>query len=139
MVVKKSLLFVFAALLLAACSTNSPRGFERVVKDVEQNGAEYTQKDWDKADARFEKFCEKYDQYELRQMNREEQREVGRLIARYTKARTMHAAKGLGELLNAGSALVSGFVDELDSDMVDDFDEDDLDEFDKLLEDLLNE
>lgn len=102
-----------AALLLAACATTSPRSFERTVIDVEQNGDKYSQEDWERADACFENFCNRYTYEELQKMSEEEQREVGRLMARYTKARAKSALKDVDGALRTGAALLQGFLEGL--------------------------
>lgn len=102
-----------AILLLAGCASTSPRTFERVVADAEQNGQQYSQEDWERADESFEHFCQRYDYAQLQKMSEEEQREVGRLMARYTKARAKSALKDVDGALRTGAALLKGFLEGL--------------------------
>lgn len=104
---------LLAALLLAACSTTSPRTFERVVADAEQNGAKYNEEDWNRADGDFQRFCQRYDYDQLKAMSEEEQREVGRLMARYVKARVESTVKDFDTLLKTGTTLLKGFAEGL--------------------------
>ena len=109
-----------AVMLLAGCATSSPRTFERVVADAEQNGDKYNQEDWERADENFERFCQRYDYDQLQRMSEEEQREVGRLMARYTKARAKSAMKDLDGMLKTGAALLQGFFEGLGLEIGDD-------------------
>ena len=102
-----------AVLLLAGCATSSPRTFERVVANAEQNGDKYSQEDWERADESFEHFCQRYDYAQLQKMSEEEQREVGRLMARYTKARAKSAMKDLDGFIKTGATLLEGFLEGL--------------------------
>ena len=104
---------LLVSVMLAGCATTSPRSFERVVADAEQNGDKYSQEDWEHADARFEDFCNHYTYDELQKMSEEEQREVGRLMARYTKARAKSALKEVDGVLKTGAALLKGFLEGL--------------------------
>ena len=102
-----------AVMLLAGCATTSPRTFERVVADAEQNGDKYDQEDWEQADARFENFRNHYNYDALQKMSEEEQREVGRLMARYAKVRAKSALKDVDGALKTGAALLRGFLEGL--------------------------
>ncbi len=102
-----------AVLLLAGCASTSPRTFERVVADAEQNGQQYSREDWERADESFEHFCQRYDYAQLQKMSEEEQREVGRLMARYTKARAKSAMKDLDGFIKTGATLLEGFLEGL--------------------------
>ncbi|MBR4505199.1 MAG: hypothetical protein IKP21_00295 [Bacteroidales bacterium] len=102
---------LLAAVLLVACASTSPRTFERTVADVEQNGEKYSQEDWERADVDFDRFCQYYNYDRLQTMSEEEQREVGRLMARYTKARAKSALKDVDGALKTGAALLRGFLE----------------------------
>ena len=102
-----------AVLLLAGCASTSPRTFERVVANAEQNGQQYSREDWERADESFEHFCQRYDYAQLQKMSEEEQREVGRLMARYTKARAKSAMKDLDGFIKTGATLLEGFLEGL--------------------------
>ena len=100
-------------LLAAACSTTSPRTFERVVADAEQNGAKYSEEDWNRADDDFQRFCQRYNYDRLKAMSEEEQREVGRLMARYIKTRVESSVNDFDTLLKTGATLLKGFAEGL--------------------------
>lgn len=112
-VIKRMGVLLMLSVLMVGCATMSPRNFERTVADAERNGANYTKEDWEKADAKFETFCEQYDYDKLRTMSEDEQREVGRLMARYSKARAKSAFGELDDLLRTGSSLLKGFLEGL--------------------------
>ncbi len=119
-VIKRMGVLLMLSVLMVGCATMSPRNFERTVADAERNGANYTKEDWEKADAKFETFCEQYDYDKLRTMSEDEQREVGRLMARYTKARAKSAMKDLDGMLKTGAALLQGFFEGLGLEIGDD-------------------
>lgn len=100
-------------LVAAACTVNTPKSFERVVEGVEQNAASYTPEDWKRADERFEDFAEKYDYECLMALSEEEQKEVGRLIARYYKVRMEYASRQAKDYLRTGGNIMEGYMDEM--------------------------
>ena len=104
-------LMVAVAMLTASCAVVTPRTFERVVVDAEQNGDKYTDEDWQKADKMFEAFSDKYDYERLTQLSQAEQREIGRLTARYLKVRARSAIGEMGKALRAGSEVLRGFME----------------------------
>ncbi len=113
--IRQSILALSAAALLAtSCASTTPGSFERVVDKAENNGASYSEKDWDAADAQYEEFLEKYSDMEtLQSLTPEERKEVGRLTARYLKVRMQHVTVQMKDLIDVGSDLTKGFLDEL--------------------------
>lgn len=110
---KRGCVLLLTVLLAAACSTTSPRTFERVVADAEQNGAKYNEEDWNRADDDFQRFCQRYNYDRLQAMSEEEQREVGRLMARYIKTRVESSVNDFDTLLKTGATLLKGFAEGL--------------------------
>ena len=110
---KRGCVLLLTVLLAAACSTTSPRTFERVVADAEQNGAKYNEEDWNRADDDFQRFCQRYNYDRLKAMSEEEQREVGRLMARYIKTRVESSVNDFDTLLKTGATLLKGFAEGL--------------------------
>ena len=108
---KRFILIPLLALLMTSGVVVTPRTFERVVVDAEQNGANYTREDWEKADKMFEHFSDRYDYDRLADMSEEEQREVGRLTARYLKVRARSAMDEVGKSLKAGFSVMRGFME----------------------------
>lgn len=110
---KRGCVLLLTVLLAAACSTTSPRTFERVVADAEQNGAKYNEEDWNRADDDFQRFCQRYNYDRLKAMSEEKQREVGRLMARYIKTRVESSVNDFDTLLKTGATLLKGFAEGL--------------------------
>lgn len=108
-------LFVLIPLmaLLAGCAVVTPRTFERVVADAEANGDKYTEEDWQNADRMFEQFSDRYDYSRLADLSEQEQREVGRLTARYVKVRARAAMGDVNKTLKAGVSVMRGFIEGL--------------------------
>lgn len=105
---------VSTALLATSCASTTPRSFERVVDKAESDGASYSEKDWEVADAQYGEFMEKYSDMEtLRSLTPEGRKEVGRLAARYLKVRTRVQMRDMQDALEVSSDLTKGFLDEL--------------------------
>ena len=110
---KRYLLLIPIVALLAACAATAPRTFEHEVAVAEQLGDKYNADDWKRVDEHFDRFCQYYNYDRLQTMSEEEQREVGRLMARYAKVRAKAAAKEIGGALKTGATLLGGFLEEL--------------------------
>lgn len=139
MKIKNFALVIVAAAMMLACSPNSVKSFTKVVDDAEQNGAKYTEEEWETADAKYEDFMAKFNDSMLSQMKPEEQREVGRLIARYQKMRLSSYLNSVGKEIDKYKNMTSGYMEEMGSDSVNG-PEQMLDGFlDELLDGLLEE
>jgi len=117
LVISTILFGMIVILLFTACRRPMPRtymnSFERFVEQVEKNASSYSKEQWEKNDQQFGKFVKRY-KTEKRRLSPEENAKVGRLMARYTKAKL-----GPGNLfVLIEEALgwfkcLTGFVDEI--------------------------
>ncbi|MDR0874445.1 MAG: hypothetical protein LBN27_13440 [Prevotellaceae bacterium] len=117
---RKTLFVILTAFLTCACSQYSKtaylKNFESFVADVEQNYQQFTEQDWQKKDAEFEEYSEKYYKKHKRDLTDAEKKKIGKLHARYLIAKS----KGLGgnflDDVKDGINYINGFFDELTED-----------------------
>lgn len=113
-----------ALLCLTMVSCNIPmskdgyvKGFTEFVEDVEANGANYTLKDWEKADDLYENYTEDYYERFADKLTPEDQKALGRCAAKYAKARMASQLQGLSDDIEEGANFMQGYAEELDDDM----------------------
>lgn len=124
---KKSIVWgVLAVVLLCTTmiSCNVPmnkdgyvKGFVKFVEDVEANGSNYTLKDWEKADDLYENYTDDYYVRFYDELTREDQKILGRCVAKYTKVRMASELKGLSDDIEDGANFMEGYLDEIGDDM----------------------
>jgi len=109
-----------AVLLCFTTSCNVPmskdgyvKGFVAFVEEVEANGSNYTLKEWEKADDRFENYTEDYYERFADKLTPADQKTLGRCAAKYAKARAASALKGLSDDIEEGANFMEGYADEL--------------------------
>ena len=80
---KKILFLAIAALLMTACAFSLPGKFTELADKVAAKGADYSPKQWEKANARFEKLVQQYvDKYD--KLSGEDKKEINAAIGKYT-------------------------------------------------------
>ena len=82
---KRIVFLAIAALLMTACAFSLPGKFTQLADKVAEKGADFTPKQWDKANAQFEKLVQQYvDKYE--KLSQEDRKEINAAIGKYTAA-----------------------------------------------------
>lgn len=117
----KSLAVLLMILSLVACGSRQSRprnfiaSFERFVIKVEQGAETYSKDDWKKADETFKKFKQEKSNRENAgvKFSSEEQNKIGKLEARYYKARVASVGKGLIEEVDGDLEYLKGFAEEV--------------------------
>ncbi|MCR4828610.1 MAG: hypothetical protein K5864_04015 [Bacteroidales bacterium] len=84
--------------------------FESFVEEVEQNATTYDYDDWERVDQEYEMFNSRL---ERQRLTSEQRKEVGRLHARYLKARTVGEVNTASKKLSEGIDYAEGFLNEL--------------------------
>ena len=134
------LLAMLMVTFLVSCSGSSPKAFiksfEKFVAKVEADGDNFSNADWDKADAKLAEFSDKYDEISNK-FTTEEKKHIIDLNARYlvkkSKVKGSEAldllnglfskgAETLGNLFGGLEDSVNYLMDEID-DKVDEWDE----------------
>lgn len=112
------LLFFFVLeLVIASCATKQEKyidHFADFVSDLEVSVNDLTQEDWEFLDDEVEGFFEEYNKMS-NSFTKEQQKEIGRLFAKYTRLRIL----AIGEALDNYSGLVDGYFGELFGDSPD--------------------
>ena len=130
--VKVLLSVIILILLLMACRPKPPRGyvnnFERFVERVEKNASSCSEEQWERNDKQFRGFIERY-KTEKQKLSPEENKKIGRLMARYAKAKLrrgiiIDAFKevkgwfdclvGFKEEISDYKSIIQGFLDEIE-------------------------
>ncbi len=108
--------FVFG-LVVISCATKQEKfinNFADFVSDLEISVNDLTQEDWEYLDDEFDGFFEEYKEMS-NSFTKEQQKEIGRLFAKYTRLRIL----AIGEALDNYSGLVDGYLGELFGDSPD--------------------
>ena len=80
---KRILFLAIAALLMTACAFSLPGKFTQLADKVAAKGADFTPKQWEKANAQFEKLVQQYvDKYD--KLSKEDKKEINAAIGKYT-------------------------------------------------------
>ena len=80
---KKLFFLAIAALLMTACAFSLPGKFTELADKVADKGANFTPKQWEKANAQFEKLVQQYvDKYD--KLSKEDKKEINAAIGKYT-------------------------------------------------------
>ena len=79
---KRILFLAIAALLMTACAFSLPGKFTQLADKVAAKGADYSPKQWEKANAQFEKLVQQYvDKYD--KLSKEDRKEINAAIGKY--------------------------------------------------------
>ena len=99
------------------------KGFVSFVEEVETKGANYTLKDWEKADDRFENYTEDYYERFADRLTPADQKTLGRCAARYAKARAASSLKGLSDDIEDGVNFMEGYMEQMGENVQNDVDQ----------------
>ena len=81
--IKRTVFLAIAALLMTACAFSLPGKFTELADKVADKGADFTPKQWEKANAQFEKLVQQYvDKYD--KLSKEDKKEINAAIGKYT-------------------------------------------------------
>ena len=120
---KRIVLLALAALLVAACAFSLPGKFTQLADKAAAKGADWTPKQWENANAQFEKLVQQYvDKYE--KLSNEDKKEINTAIGKYTatalKCGVSDGLKQINALLkqvpstiDTATEGVKGFLEEL--------------------------
>ena len=81
--IKKIIYLALAALLMTACAFSLPGKFTQLADKVAAKGADFSPKQWENANAQFEKLVQQYvDKYD--KLSNEDKKEINAAIGKYT-------------------------------------------------------
>ena len=106
-------LLVAGCLCLASCESKESciNDLKALVENVQENGGEFTEEQWDKANEKFGQLIEKINAYE--DLSEEEVKEVYKLQGQYSATVLKETGKNLKNQLKKAGEAINGFLDGL--------------------------
>ena len=121
--IKRIVFLAIAALLMTACAFSLPGKFTQLADKVAAKGADWSPKQWEKANAQFEQLVQQYvDKYD--KLSNDDKKEINAAIGKYTAtALKCGVADGLKQIdallkqvpnaIDTATEGVKGFLEEL--------------------------
>lgn len=109
------LVFVIAGVLLSSCATAEQRcynNFVSFVESVEQGAPSFTKQDWEACSQAYDVYVQDLDAYS-QLYTPEQNREIGRLKARYHKVCVNYYINRASDIINSMSHQMEGYLDEM--------------------------
>lgn len=113
---KKYILPLLAAgiLSLSACQSKSSRidDLKDFVEEIQKDGEDYTQEQWEKANKKFSQLLDKINSYE--DLSEDELKEVAKLQGQYAATVFKNSGKAIMEQMEKAGAVLDGFFEGID-------------------------
>ena len=113
---KKYILPLLAAgiLSLSACQSKSSRidDLKDFVEEIQKDGEDYTQEQWEKANKKFSQLLDKINSYE--DLSEDELKEVAKLQGQYAATVFKNSEKAIMEQMEKAGAVLDGFFEGID-------------------------
>ena len=123
---KKYILPLLAAgiLSLSACQSKSSRidDLKDFVEEIQKDGEDYTQEQWEKANKKFSQLLDKINSYE--DLSEDELKEVSKLQGQYASTVFKNSGKAIMEQMEKAGAVLDGFLEGVDQGLDDNNEED---------------
>lgn len=123
---KKYILPLLAAgiLSLSACQSKSSRidDLKDFVEEIQKDGEDYTQEQWEKANKKFSQLLDKINSYE--DLSEDELKEVAKLQGQYAATVFKNSGKAIMEQMEKAGAVLDGFLEGVDPTLDDNNEED---------------
>ncbi len=123
---KKYILPLLAAgiLSLSACQSKSSRidDLKDFVEEIQKDGEDYTQEQWEKANEKFSQLLDKINSYE--DLSEDELKEVAKLQGQYAATVFKNSGKAIMEQMEKAGAVLDGFLEGVDQTLDDNNEED---------------
>ena len=119
-------LVIGVSISIVGCTSKVERNIsslEAIVTDVETNGENYSSEDWECINQGYEEVTEQISE-SSEKLTPKQNREIGRLYARYHKAVEKHAISSFSDYMKAASEQLKGYSEEMFGDDGDSFLED---------------
>lgn len=106
-------LLVLSMMGFQSCQSNQSRidDLKDLVEDIQDNGKDYSAKQWEEASAKFDKLLEKINSYD--DLSQEELEEVARLQGQYAATVFKNSGKAIMEQMEKAGAALDGFMEGL--------------------------
>lgn len=123
---KKYILPLLAAgiLSLSACQSKSSRidDLKDFVEEIQKDGEDYTQEQWEKANKKFSQLLDKINSY--KDLSEDELKEVAKLQGQYAATVFKNSGKAIMEQMEKAGAVLDGFLEGVDQTLDDNNEED---------------
>lgn len=104
---KRILVALLAVILTASCTASLPARFTRLADKVESKGANFTEAQWEKANARFRELVQEYkDNYDS--LDSDQKKEINAAIMKYCVA---VAKSGVGNAIDVMHGILEDLPD----------------------------
>ena len=117
-------LWALTTLSIGACQSKSSRidDLKDFVEEIQKDGEDYTQEQWEKANKKFSQLLDKINSYE--DLSEDELKEVAKLQGQYAATVFKNSGKAIMEQMEKAGAVLDGFLEGVDQTLDDNNEED---------------
>jgi hypothetical protein len=107
-------LWALTTLSIGACQSKSSRidDLKDFVKEIQKDGKDYSQEQWEKANEKFSQLLDKINSYE--DLSEDELKEVAKLQGQYAATIFKNSGKAIMEQMEKAGAALDGFLEGVD-------------------------
>lgn len=117
-------LWALTTLSIGACQSKSSRidDLKDFVEEIQKDGKDYSQEQWEKANEKFSQLLDKINSYE--DLSEDELKEVAKLQGQYAATVFKNSGKAIMEQMEKAGAALDGFLEGVDQTLDDNNEED---------------
>lgn len=107
-------LWALTTLSIGACQSKSSRidNLKDFVEEIQKDGKDYSQEQWEKANEKFSQLLDKINSYE--DLSEDELKEVAKLQGQYAATVFKNSGKAIMEQMEKAGATLDGFLEGVD-------------------------
>ena len=107
-------LWALTTLSIGACQSRSSRidDLKDFVEEIQKDGKDYSQEQWEKANEKFSQLLDKINSYE--DLSEDELKEVAKLQGQYAATVFKNSGKAIMEQMEKAGAVLDGFLEGVD-------------------------
>ncbi|HJD95862.1 MAG TPA: hypothetical protein K8W07_13020 [Bacteroides togonis] len=107
-------LWALTTLSIGACQSKSSRidDLKDFVEEIQKDGKDYSQEQWEKANKKFSQLLDKINSYE--DLSEDELKEVAKLQGQYAATVFKNSGKAIMEQMEKAGAALDGFLEGVD-------------------------
>ncbi len=107
-------LWALTTLSIGACQSKSSRidDLKDFVEEIQKDGKDYSQEQWEKANEKFSQLLDKINSYE--DLSEDELKEVAKLQGQYAATVFKNSGKAIMEQMEKAGAVLDGFLEGVD-------------------------
>lgn len=107
-------LWALTTLSIGACQSRSSRidDLKDFVEEIQKDGKDYSQEQWEKANEKFSQLLDKINSYE--DLSEDELKEVAKLQGQYAATVFKNSGKAIMEQMEKAGAALGGFLEGVD-------------------------